>query len=341
MNRTDIKIRKDIIIEYLENNPDIATRTLTTILCKTFPDIFPKYDNARNSIQYIRGEKKCKKNGKVYDFSIDKYKRTEEQKKQAMKSSQIPESDYQKVEDFIIPKGNNRILVLSDIHIPYHDIDALKIALEHGKKLNPNAILLNGDTIDMYHASRFIKDKRLRDLGGELEMTRDFLNYLHDEFSCPIYFKIGNHEARWENYLRTQAPELLGITDFELKNVLQFGSIGVVEIKSTQLIRAGKLCILHGHEFGHSVFSPVNVARGLYTRAKSDSLIGHHHQTSEHTEKDLNGNVVTTYSLGCLAGLSPEYMPFNKWNHGFAFVEFDNNGDYLVNNYRIINGQVR
>ena len=340
MNKIDRKIRREIILKHLDATPLIPTRTLATLLTKIYPETFTSYGGTRISIQYVRGESKCIVKGKKYDFSIEGYHRTEEQKHEAMTIKKIPESDYQKSQDFIMPKGNNRILILSDIHIPYHDIEALQIAIEKGKELKPNAVILNGDTIDMYHASRFIKDRRLRDLAGELEMTKDFLCYIKEEFDCPIYFKIGNHEARWENYLRLQAPELLGITDFELSSILQFGSLGIIEIKSTQLIKAGKLNILHGHEFGHSVFSPVNAARGLYMRAKANSIVGHHHQTSEHSEKDLTGNVVTTYSIGCLCGLSPEYMPFNKWNHGFGFVEIDNNGDYVVKNFRIMNGKV-
>ena len=57
------------------------------------------------------------------------FKRTEEQKREAMASKKIPEGDYKEVMPFIMPKGNNRILVLTDIHIPYHDIEALQIAL--------------------------------------------------------------------------------------------------------------------------------------------------------------------------------------------------------------------
>ncbi len=240
-----------------------------------------------------------------------------------------------------MPRGQNRILLLTDIHLPYHDIDALSLALHWGYERKPNAIILNGDTMDMYQASRFIKDRRLRDLNGEIEMTRDFLAQLREEFDCPVYFKIGNHEARWENYLKTVAPELLGIADFELSSILRFGELGVTEIKSNQVIKAGKLSIMHGHEFGHQVFSPVNAARGLYMKAKASSIIGHHHQTSEHSEKDLNGEVVTTWSVGSLCGLSPEYMPYNKWNHGFAWIETFDNGDFEVKNLRIINGKVR
>lgn len=327
-------VNQTIIIDYLEKHPDMATSTLARLIYKNHSLDFKNVEVVRGSIRIIRGEHSQAK-------GIKKFVRTEEEKKSSMGWRKLPESDYKEQEPYIMPKGNNRILILSDIHLPYHDIDALSIVLEWGYENKPNAIILNGDTMDMYQASRFIKDRRLRDLAGEIDITRDFLRQLRDEFDCPIYFKIGNHEARWENYLKTVAPELLGISDFELKSILRFGELGVIEIKDKQIIKAGNLNIMHGHEFGQSVFSPVNVARGLYVRAKANAIIGHHHATSEHSEKDLQGNVVTTWSMGSLCGLSPEYMPYNKWNHGFAFVTTFDNGDFEVKNLRIINGKVR
>ena len=327
-------VNQTIVIDYLEKHPNMATCTLAKLIYKDNPLDFKSYEATRGCIRVIRGEKGKSK-------GVEKYKRTEQEKKSSQGWKKLPESDYKEQLPFIMPKGNNRILILSDIHLPYHDVDALSIALEWAYDHKPNAIILNGDTMDMYQASRFIKDRRLRDLAGEIDMTRDFLRQLRDEFDGPIYFKIGNHEARWENYLKTVAPELLGIADFELKSILRFGELGVTEIKDKQIIKAGNLNIMHGHEFGQSVFSPVNVARGLYVRAKANAIIGHHHATSEHSEKDLQGNVVTTWSMGSLCGLSPEYMPYNKWNHGFAFVTTFDNGDFEVKNLRIINGKVR
>jgi predicted phosphodiesterase len=328
--------KQRIACEYLDKTPEIATNTLAKLLHNKYPLDFTSIGGARTTIRGIRGERDRKTK-----FENHKYIRTDKEKKKAQGWSKLPESDYKEQEPFIMPKGNNKMLILSDIHLPYHDVDALSIALEWGYEQKPNAIILNGDTMDMYQASRFIKDRRLRDLAGEIDITRDFLRQLRDEFDCPIYFKIGNHEARWENYLKTVAPELLGIGDFELKSILRFGELGVTEIKDKQIIKAGNLNIMHGHEFGQSVFSPVNVARGLYVRAKANAIIGHHHATSEHSEKDLQGNVVTTWSMGSLCGLSPEYMPYNKWNHGFAFVTTFDNGDFEVKNLRIINGKVR
>ena len=325
----------EMIRDILEKFPKASTLTIARMLHESDPLDFPTIENARSAVRYHRGEMKGQnKSNRIAE-------RTKEEKIQANGWNKVPESDYKSIEPVIVPSGNNRILLLNDIHLPYHDEEALTIALRWAYKRKPNLIILNGDTMDMYQASRYIKDRKLRDLAGEIDITRDFLRQLREEFDCPVYFKIGNHEARWENYLKSVAPELLGIADFELRNVLRFGEIGITEVKDKQIIKAGKLSILHGHEFGHSVFSPVNAARGLYMRAKSSSIIGHHHQTSEHSEKDLAGNVVTTWSVGCLCGLSPEYMPYNKWNHGFAWIETEPNGDFEVKNLRIIDGKVR
>ena len=56
---------------------------------------------------------------------------------------------------------------------------------------------------------------------------------------------------------------------------------------------------------------------------------------------DMDGNVVTTYSIGALCGLAPDYLPYNKWNHGFATIETDLDGEYEFRNLRISDGKVR
>ncbi|MEO7171316.1 hypothetical protein, partial [Flavobacterium sp.] len=105
----------------------------------------------------------------------------------------------------------------------------------------------------------------------------------------------------------------------------------------------GKLDVIHGHEFGKSVFSPVNPARGYFNRAKSSVLAGHCHQTSEHHENNLKRDSMACFTTGALCNLSPKYSPFafTKWNLGFADVEIEDDGQFIVNNYRIIDGKAR
>jgi len=79
----------------------------------------------------------------------------------------------------------------------------------------------------------------------------------------------------------------------------------------------------------------------LYLRGKTTAFQGHNHSTSEYTDSDMNGKITTTWSLGCLCELNPDYMPLNKWNHGFAWVELEKNGkDFKFYNKRIYKGEV-
>ena len=324
--------KREIALEYCTKYQNFSTRAIARLLLKDFPLDFTE-SNARSMVQYIRGERN-NRNGELKP-------RTEETKKQFMaRKFELPESDYEERQNFIIPKGQNNILILSDIHFPYQDNKALELALQYGIENKVNCVYLNGDTLDMYHGSRFVKDRRKRDLSSELEIGRQFLKMLQETFKCPIYFKIGNHEKRWEDYLRIQAPELLGIADFELETILRFREFGVTLVKDKQIAMAGKLPIMHGHEWQGGFAPPVNPARGLYMKAKESCMIGHHHRTSEHTEKSLKGEVTTTWSTGCLCGLQPDYAPYNNYNHGFAHVQTDKEGNYHLKNIRIINYKI-
>lgn len=330
--------KRDLVVETIEKLKNASTMSISRYLFENYPLDFKSVENARGMVRIYRGEHPRKSPSNT---DISNLKRTEIVKKQFMaKKFELPESDYQKIEPFYIPKGQNNILILSDIHIPYQDNKALELAINYGLENNVNAIYLNGDIMDCYQASRFIKDRRLRDLAGELELTRNFLKTLQETFNCPIYYKIGNHEDRWEHFLRLKAPELLGIDEFKLEALLRFREYGVTLIDSKQIAYAGKLPILHGHEWFGGFAPPVNPARGLFLKAKESAIIGHHHRTSEHTEKSLSGGVVTTWSMGCLCGLEPEYAPYNNYNHGFAHVKVDKSGSYEVKNIRIIDYKI-
>lgn len=331
-NQNAATYKKQIVVEYLEKFPKSTTNSIARLIYDTFPLDFNNFESVRSMVRKYRGER-GESNVTVLS------QRTEDQRKQAM-SHKLPESDYTTTAPFIIPKGQNNILILSDIHFPYQDNQALELAINYGIEQGVNAVYLNGDILDFFQLSRFTKDRRLRDLAGELQIGRDFLKLMQETFNCPIYYKIGNHEKRYEDYLMIKAPELLGIDDFKLEQLLRFREFGVTLVKDKQMALAGKLPILHGHEWHGGFAPPVNPARGLFMKAKESALVGHHHRTSEHTEKSLSGQVTTTWSTGCLCGLQPDYQPYNNYNHGFAHVKVDKDGNYELKNIRIIDYKI-
>lgn len=339
-----ITVKGQIVLEYLndEVTKELPSHSLAQLIYKKNKKVFKDVENVRSLIRYYRGQR----------GNVDRKKREGSdlltEKAQHAKALGIgnpfglPDTDEEEWPPYVLPKGATRILLLSDIHVPYHNIEALTIAINYGKEKNVNAVVLNGDTLDCYALSRYEKDPRKRKFSEELESCRQLLEIIQRELQCPIYFKLGNHEERYEAYLRTKAPELLGTSEFTLDTLLKFGQYGCELIQDKRIIKAGRLNILHGHEFGRSVFSPVNPARGYYMRAKASVICGHNHQSSTHTENNLEGKIVTTWSTGCLCEMHPAYLPINKWNHGFAYVNVDSkSGEFEVDNFTIINGKLR
>jgi len=341
MSRT---VKGQIVLEYLNDGltKELPSKSLAELIYKKNVKVFKDVENVRSIIRYYRGQRgsQDRKHREGSDLLTEKA-----QHAKALGIGNpfgLPDTDEDEWDAYVLPKGATRILLLSDIHVPYHNIEALTIAINYGKEKKVHAVVLNGDTLDCYALSRYEKDPRKRKFSEELEACRQLLEIIQRELQCPIYFKLGNHEERYEAYLRTKAPELLGTSEFTLDTLLKFGQYGCELIQDKRIIKAGHLNILHGHEFGRSVFSPVNPARGYYMRAKASVICGHNHQTSEHTENNLEGKIVTTWSTGCLCEMHPQYMPINKWNHGFAYVSVDpSDGSYEVDNFRIIEGRLR
>ena len=241
----------------------------------------------------------------------------------------------------VVISGPLKVLVLADLHIPYHDRGVIMAALKYGKEQQCDTILLNGDVADFYACSFWQTDPGQRDLNGELKAVRMFLAGLRGEFpKARIIFKLGNHEERWKRFIIQKAPEVYGVDEFQIKALLQLDKFKIELVEDNRLIRLGDLNVLHGHEYRFAITNPVNPARGLFLRCKSYALAGHFHQVSHHSEQTVEGNSIATWSTGALCQLNPEYRRFNNWSAGFAFVEVSEDGKFQVQNKVIKNGKL-
>ena len=313
---------------------EMPTSKLARIMLNENKLSFDNFEQARISLRYIEGKtgKKDRKKVKNTEFFKEEERNTN--------PYNLPESDETKYEPFHIT-GHKRVGILSDIHVPYHNIEALTVAITYMKKQKVDALLLNGDTIDCHRLSRFIKDPKKRNFKLELDTFKALFDVLEKQLKCKIYFKMGNHEERYEHFLQEKAGELIGIEEFEFENIIKARARGIEIIGDKRIMKLNSLNGIHGHEYVGGISAPVNIARGLYMRGKTSAFQGHNHSTSEHTEPDMNGKITTTFSIGCLSELHPMYMPLNKWNHGCADVDLDQNGeDYEFRNKRIYKGRI-
>lgn len=333
-----ITIAGKLARETLAQFPDTPTRTLARKLRRQNPRVFKSIEHARTCLRNHRGAKGNKNRSEVKP--VTKAVRTPEESEAARANPfGLPASDATSYLPYVIPPGLDRILVLSDIHLPYHDTQALEAAIRWAKRQTWDCLLINGDFLDSYQLSRYCRDPRLRRFKDELETGAEVINILRREIKPElVVYKLGNHEDRYETYMMNQAPELFDIPRFSWDVVFKLDD-GLDLVGQKRIIHAGKLPIIHGHEYTRAVFSPVNPAKGVFNRAHSSVMIAHHHQTSEHSDPDIKGRVMTAFSTGCLSELHPAYMPLNRWNHGFAAVELQ--GDtFHVQNLKIVDGTV-
>lgn len=245
----------------------------------------------------------------------------------------------QGISEFIKPYNiqGKEILVLNDIHIPFHDRRALNIALQYAKECD--TILLNGDIIDFHGLSRFIKNPEKSFINREILIAKEFLELLRAKFKGEILYKIGNHEDRLTLYIFNKAPALYGVENVTLKSLLELDRLNIKLIDSTQIMKISSLVVLHGHEIFAGA-GMVNIARSYFLKANENIILGHRHQTQDYFGKSIENKIKGSFAVGCLCDLNPRYMPVNNWNHGFARISKINSLEFNVKNYKIINGKV-
>lgn len=327
-------LKGDLASELIARFPDTPTGTLAKKLYKENPELYIDVEDARGILRYYKGQRGAThrrhipKDHVKLTYDTNPYK--------------LPNSESEDRKPFILPKANNNILLLPDLHFPYHSVPAITAALDYGKRENVNTILLNGDVLDMYQCSRFEKDPRKRSIKYEFDVCKEFLRMLRREFpNAGIYWAKGNHDVRYEHYLMAKAPEVFDDPYYSLEERLKLSEEKIHLIDDKTIIKAGKLSIHHGHLFFRGFIAPVNSARGLFLRAKQSMICSHVHKISEHTETNLSGDIITCWSTGCLSELSPDYVPYaNNYAHGFAHIIVNDDKSYNVKNIRIFKGKI-
>ena len=73
---------------------------------------------------------------------------------------------------------NKRILVISDMHLPYQHKDAIKFLAEIKKEFKPDRVINIGDLLDFHAISMHTHDPDLASAGHELTMARKYVKEL-------------------------------------------------------------------------------------------------------------------------------------------------------------------
>jgi predicted phosphodiesterase len=226
-----------------------------------------------------------------------------------------------------VPDGSV-IGVLSDIHIPGHDEEAMKLVVECCERVGATHVILNGDIADCGPSSRH-EGKRKRAILDEGCLKESVAaGYWIYEWARtrPCWYVLGNHEAWVANYIK-ESPELRGTATTELMGLPADGD-GWEVLPQFSRIRLGSLNWEHGDGFFKSGDGGQNPATKIKSRAPDQTThVGHLHRMFSlyWSTPDENGVHRTRAARGNGHLSQPEYHEeyagtYVNWQQGFELT---------------------
>ncbi len=232
-------------------------------------------------------------------------------------------------------------LFIPDVHLPNHDSAAWRIMLLAAKDFKPDEVVILGDFFDCYSVSRYDKhpSKMYLDLEEELHTgitaVERLLNLLKPK---KLYFLEGNHEKRVSDYLKNNAPLLVG-TMKEPKELFGLPPKCIyVPYGIGGYINFDGLYAMHGFVTGKNT-----PAKSLDRYGRS-VIYGHTHQLGEAHKQILDGPTIRAFNCGWLGDMEKAADDYVKdiasWTHGFATGIFPKSGKWTINLHTIIDYEV-
>lgn len=224
-----------------------------------------------------------------------------------------------------------RLFVYGDVHYPYHDQNALEIALEVCRDFKPDIIVNNGDLLDFHEFSKF-RDPQMRkppserEYGDAIDLAKSHLALLRKKHpNARLVFNPGNHDDRLFKYIADSAPALLEFEEsYRALSLAELLRLNELKIEISPVVGSESQCdfgnLLVGHWLKYSKHS--GFAAKHLLEEKGISLIqAHTHHMGAHYKSMVRREIVG-YEGGCLCNLEPSYKLQANWQQGVVLVTF-------------------
>ena len=225
---------------------------------------------------------------------------------------------YQSRDNIVIDEApdGSRVLVLSDLQIPFVDAALEKARDQFISEWKPDYIFYDGDIMDCYELSSFDKNPhRIFGLEDEQEQARKMLR--HHRTLVPnakLYWIDGNHEERLQRVIWKHAQGFAHMVK-DLPEALELDKFCEGYVAYGQHVEFLGFIITHGTAV--SAFSAYT-ARKQLEKYNSSGCSGHTHRIGSYSRTDHRHISHTWYETGTGARMDMEYTKGHpNWQSGF------------------------
>ena len=220
---------------------------------------------------------------------------------------------------------------------PFHDVEALKVALSVATHLQPDTVVLMGDMLDFPELSRFQSEPNTRQLiQPSLDALGMYLQKLVEAVpDARICWLEGNHELRLRNALLDLHAGALadvrpanddGAPALSVERLLHLSELGIEYIAPYGTpLWLGDVMLHHGHV----VRGSAKTMAAILSNATHHHVVGHIHRreiASRSIQTPEGRKEVHAMSPGCLASVKRGGVPAGKgrpgvdWQQGLGVI---------------------
>lgn len=214
--------------------------------------------------------------------------------------------------------NEEKIAVISDVHIPYHDETLLAEAFARIEAMRLDAIVWLGDLLDMSHFSTYGQTDKESTWAEDQTIVRGVIETASN--IVPVqYWSMGNHEHRFlrKNDYHTTLNDLAHMVG--LQRLIEDGSLVISENPSLDALD-GEWMLTHPESYGST---PLVVPGKIADLEQQNVMAGHAHHWG--MGMSPSGKYVCVETGG---GMNPKYVHYNqqnvtthrKWVPGYFFL---------------------
>lgn len=167
------------------------------------------------------------------------------------------------------------LLIMSDLHIPYHDADLIDTAIRHAQDMGINRWLIVGDLMDGNQWSkRGLNQTYQRRWQDDAEIAQAIVAQLVAHVG-PGTVLMGNHDAWFVRHFRGQAE-----TEWLLSRLFRTDENVLWSMFEQCRIRSGGREIRATHGANYSGANPLGVGQRLAAKWECSVVMGHQHHAT-------------------------------------------------------------
>ena len=218
-----------------------------------------------------------------------------------------------------------KIVVISDLQVPYHDERAVRNVASFIKRFKPDQVITIGDEIDLPQISRWTENSPgwyEQTLGSDRDATVDVL------WDLQVTDMIrSNHTDRLYNVIMKKIPAFLALPELKFEKFMKLDELGI-KFHRKPLEFAPDWIAIHGDE-GSVKPTPGLTALDAARKHGKSVVCGHTHRAGQSAFTEASGGVLGRILRGVEVG---NLMDFKKagymkgtgnWQQAFAVFYVD------------------